>query len=318
MARVGILRLLVLVVVVLVVRQLSRQGTSPRFRIVVLVLFGILLLLAGLGVYSTWRQPQSFLPQTEFASQRATILETLRGSIDAGEYSEAYTYARRYREVQDPALERLRQKAHEGMLLEKIEVAAPEEPGRVAQLYSQLAELAPQKGYADLADKWLEKARKREQQHLQTLLAELPADQHPVRWLIYRRLHQLVPENPQFAKREEELAQALGQLVQASPWRDVCSSSAVRFCRFKGFTAFDPVAEERLGGILGVAWRSKGSLITADSEQTAPENAYYYIILPATGRVELSKTAQTTTVLPQPLQPWRERLLGEDMFPVAQ
>lgn len=317
MARLGVLLFLVLVVVALVVRQLSRQGTSPRFRIIVLGLFGILLIFAGLGVYSTWRQPQSSLQQTQFSSQRTAILQTLREHIDAGEYSEAYTYAQRYREVQDPALERLRQEAHEGVLLEKIEDATPDEPGRVARLYNQLTEIAPESGYAEKEEKWLDKAKKLEQQRLQNILAELPADQHSSQWLIYRRLHQLAPENPQFAKREEELAQALEQLVQASPWSDVCSSSAVRSCRFKGFTAYDPVAEERLGGILGVAWRPKGALITAESEQTAPENAYYYIILPATGGVELAKTSQTTTVLPKPLQPWRERLLGEDMFPVA-
>jgi len=317
-ARFGIILFLLLLVVGFVIRQLSRQGTSPRFRFVVLGLGGLLLVLAGLGVYSTWRQPQSSLPQTEFAAQRSEILETIEQRLEAGKYDDAYDFARRYRDVQDPALEKLLRRAHEQTLLARIESLPETQPGRIAELYAQLTDIAPDKGYADKAAQWRLQAKRQEQKALQEALAELPPDQHPARWLVYRRLSQLAPEEAVFAKREEEIGQALTHLVQESPWSDACSSSAIRACRFKGFTAFDPVASEPLGSIIGVAWRPKGALIDVESGLTAPENAHYYIVLPQAGPLVLAKTSQTETELPEPLQPWRDRLVPDDRYPVAE
>jgi hypothetical protein len=315
--RFGLIVFVLAAVLILVFRQLSRQGTTRRFRVVVLVLLGVLLVLAGLGLYSTWRQPQDLMPQTEFARDSDEILDRITKLLQDQDYTQAYKLAQRYKQVQDPRLEQLLNQAREQVLLSRIKALKPDRPMEVARLYQRLQELAPNKGYQALAQDWRQKASDQEAQALQQALKQIETDKYPLRWLVYRRLHELAPEDPGFAQQKEALDQRLSKHIEQSPWTSICSSSAIRYCRFKGFVAWDPVRQRRLGGILGVAWRPKGALISVDGQSTAPKDAYYYIVLPEHGELVLSKTGHTETRLPSGLRPWRQSLLPGDRFPVA-
>jgi hypothetical protein len=83
--------------------------------------------------------------------------------------------------------------------------------------------------------------------------------------------------------------------VAAHPnWQNVCSNDSVSYCRNVGKIAYNNFTnpllarDVKLGKIIGVSWRPKGSL-TGVSEaipsagipksiRTSPRNAYYYII----------------------------------------
>lgn len=69
-----------------------------------------------------------------------------------------------------------------------------------------------------------------------------------------------------------------------SPWKSVCPDGKVMYCKNVGKHALSlnnsPKRKgEKLGKIVGVAWRAKGMLINTTCPQaTSPEDGYYYII----------------------------------------
>ena len=72
--------------------------------------------------------------------------------------------------------------------------------------------------------------------------------------------------------------------VDTSPWESVCPDGSVAYCENVGRNAHNrngppELKELKLGKIIGVAWRAKGSLITTTCPtETSPRDAYYYII----------------------------------------
>lgn len=72
--------------------------------------------------------------------------------------------------------------------------------------------------------------------------------------------------------------------ADTSPWESVCPDGSVTYCKNVGKNAHNrngppELKELKLGKIIGVAWRAKGSLITTTCPtKTSPQDAYYYII----------------------------------------
>jgi hypothetical protein len=72
---------------------------------------------------------------------------------------------------------------------------------------------------------------------------------------------------------------------QETTWANVCPASDVSYCRNVGKDAYNATGSRvlrnvRLGKIIGVAWRPRGSLISLPgfTVRTSPRDAYYYII----------------------------------------
>ena len=68
-------------------------------------------------------------------------------------------------------------------------------------------------------------------------------------------------------------------------WENTCPDSLVSYCANVGKVAYDNSSDlafkgVRLGKIVGVTWREKGTIISISSTKirNAPEDAYYYII----------------------------------------
>ncbi len=90
------------------------------------------------------------------------------------------------------------------------------------------------------------------------------------------------------------LALVIALLVAPVQWVDVCKEKGneVPYCADVGKAAYNrtgcpgcipsgsPLADVRLGTIVGVAWRPKGSIISLPDfpVRTSPRDAYYYII----------------------------------------
>lgn len=81
--------------------------------------------------------------------------------------------------------------------------------------------------------------------------------------------------------------------ADTSPWTDVCPNSDIPYCKNGGKTAYNAfgpkvLRDVKLGKIIGVAWRSKGSVIgyskpipeagLPGETCLSPRDAYYYII----------------------------------------
>ena len=72
--------------------------------------------------------------------------------------------------------------------------------------------------------------------------------------------------------------------ADTSPWETVCPDGSVTYCKNVGKNAHNrsgppKLKEQKLGKIIGVTWRAKGSLITTTCPTTtSPRDAYYYII----------------------------------------
>jgi hypothetical protein len=65
-------------------------------------------------------------------------------------------------------------------------------------------------------------------------------------------------------------------------WQNICPSKDCIYCKNVGKDAYNAfgakvLREVKLGKIIGISWRSKGSLVSKDG-RVSPRNAYYYII----------------------------------------
>ena len=71
--------------------------------------------------------------------------------------------------------------------------------------------------------------------------------------------------------------------VKAFAWENICpDETASSYCAKVGKDAYNRFGAQvlrtvKLGEIIGVCWRPKGSLISKDG-RVSPRNAYYYII----------------------------------------
>ena len=72
---------------------------------------------------------------------------------------------------------------------------------------------------------------------------------------------------------------------QETVWANVCPDPEVSYCRDLGKDAYNATGSRvlrnvRLGKIIGVAWRPRGSVVSLPGfpVRTSPRNAYYYII----------------------------------------
>jgi hypothetical protein len=75
----------------------------------------------------------------------------------------------------------------------------------------------------------------------------------------------------------------LGFGSKAIAWQNVCPNDTCKeYCANVGKVAYNAFGTEvmrsvKLGKIIGVCWRPKGSLISKD-RRVSPRNAFYYII----------------------------------------
>jgi hypothetical protein len=88
-----------------------------------------------------------------------------------------------------------------------------------------------------------------------------------------------------------------------SQWSNICpSSKAEAYCNNVGKDAYEKDEKSpglrgmRLGNIIGVTWKEKGTVvgIFGDKTKSAPEDAYYYIINDYFGDVFLQKCDEVT------------------------
>jgi len=72
-------------------------------------------------------------------------------------------------------------------------------------------------------------------------------------------------------------------LSQAIAWENTCPNDTCKeYCAMVGKDAYNAYGTKvmksvKLGKIIGVCWRTKGSLISKDG-RVSPRNAFYYII----------------------------------------
>jgi len=75
----------------------------------------------------------------------------------------------------------------------------------------------------------------------------------------------------------------LGFITEAFAWQNVCPDKACEeYCANVGKDAYNAhgtrlMKNVKLGKVIGVCWRPKGSLISKDG-RVSPRNAFYYII----------------------------------------
>lgn len=66
-------------------------------------------------------------------------------------------------------------------------------------------------------------------------------------------------------------------------WTNICPDKDVYYCQDVGKAAYNATGakmmrEIKLGKIIGVVYKRKGSLISKTSQRLSPRNAHYYII----------------------------------------
>jgi hypothetical protein len=266
---------------------------------------GLLILLTGVGLYYNVTQYSVQTVQEEFSERREDILARIEGHLNRQEYTRARELAATYHpQVQDRRLDRLYRESRKNELLEQAEETDPSNHQALLTIYSQLAELTRKSAYRQKAAQQREKLRAEKEQNLLQQVRALEADALGRRLLGYRRLMGLNPEQPQYKQQYESLLRRKDDLLQNTPWSDICDSASLDECAHigylarsaKGMSQQEAGRERILGEILGISQRSKGTRISRDGS-VAPEDGLYYIVSNGTD-IELVKTAFVEAVDP--------------------
>jgi len=298
MLRFGLI-IVVFILLAIYIFRLSWEGKiSGSFRTVSLVLVGLLIVLTGVGLYYNVTQYSVQTVQEEFSERRAEILDRIEGHLKRQEYTRARELAATYHpQIQDRRLDRLYRESRKKELLEQAEKVDPSNHQALLAIYSQLAELTREAAYRQKAAQQREKLRDQKEQALLEQVRALDADALGRRLLGYRRLMELNPEQPQYKQQYESLLRRKDDLLQNTPWSDICDSASLDECAHIGYLARaaegmgqqDAGRKRILGEILGISQRSKGTRISRDGT-VAPEDGLYYIVSNGTD-IELVKTA---------------------------
>lgn len=270
------------VVLAVYIFRLAAQGKiSGTFRAVSLILLCVLLGLSGLGYYSSRQQEMQSLQDT-YSSQKESILQDIRELQQEQEFSRARKLAEKYlAQVQDPALEELREKSRQAELENILQQEDPG-PRELLQIYQELSELTQEPRYSMLWQEQKQKIRQEKEARLLQHLEELPRQSLAQRLLAYRRLLQLNPEDNTYQQERDRLQQSISSRIDSTHWSNVCGRESTDYCEHIGWLAFKAASGEQassrpLGEVLGVTWRPRGTLISRDEER-ASENSYYYIL----------------------------------------
>ncbi len=283
--RFGVVALLFIILLALVLRKLAAGNYGMRFRIVSALLLLALFLLGGLGIYSSMRREAAPSPQIEFARNRDMILEQMRELLEREEYAAAVELGERYGEIQDQQLDRLLDRGREGYLLQKIS-RHRDDPKVVVEAYQELVGIRPSQEYRRKLDEWKEVLREETVHRIEAALEDVPESAPGMRMLGYRMLTVLDPGGQSYALAYERYRQLLEERLDSSKWTSLCSAMDLSYCRHVGFQArvLSPGGSraEEGGEVLGVVFRPRGTVVDARGN-TAPEDAYYYILFTSEG-----------------------------------
>ncbi len=283
--RFGVVALLFILLLALVLRKLATGSYGRRFRIVSVLLLLALFLLSGLGIYSSMRRQAAPSPQIDFAANRDKILEQMRELLEREEYAAALELGERYGEIQDQQLDRLLDRSREGHLLQKIS-RHRDDPTVVVEAYQELVDIEPSQEYRQKLDEWKGVLREETIHRVEAALEDVPEGAPGMRMLGYRMLTALAPGEPSYALAYERYRQLLEERLDTSGWISLCSATDLSYCRHVGFQArvLSPGGSraEGVGEVLGVVFRPRGTVVDGRGN-TAPEDAYYYILSTSEG-----------------------------------
>ena len=300
---------LIIVVFILIAIYIFRLGwtgkISGSFRAVSLILVALLLVLTGVGMYYNMTHYSVQTVQEEFSERRQEVLAQIEELLSRQDYTRARELAAKYHsQVQDRALDRLYRESRKNELQEKAKRTEPSDHAALAEIYSKLAELTREATFRQKARQERESLRAQKEQALLQKVKSLGPDALGRRMLGYKRLRKLNPRQPRYQQQYETLLRRKEDLLQNTPWSDICDSTSLDQCAHIGYLAqyTDRTGENGkdqpkvLGEILGISQRSKGTLISKDGT-VAPEDGQYYIVSNSTA-IRLIKTEFVQAVDP--------------------
>lgn len=257
---------------------------SERFRKISLALLSLLLILVFTGIYYNYKYYAVQSVPEEFSANRKKILDQITSYYQNQEYTEARKLAQKYLQVQNLRLQDLYEKSREKELLSQIEALNSNNLKRELELWQKLAKLTDKETYKKKIEKQKKKIKEAKETKLLNQIHKISYQFPAQKALGYKRLHQLFPENAIYEQELSHFRQKVETFLQNSPWSDACSSTKLSYCQYKGYLAYLPEenfektsSPQKVGEILGVSWRPKGTLISKKGK-TAPKNDYYYII----------------------------------------
>ena len=263
---------------------LGMRGTlSGRFRTVSLILLGVLVILAGTGLYYSTSRYSVQSVQEEFSANRSSIIEKIRTLYRNGQFEQARQLAQTYIQVNDPELDRLFRQSRKAELLARIQDLDNEDLETRRELYRKLYRLTSNRLYADKVQETTALINQRQEKAILDTLNSIPAQAYAQRALGYRKLQDINPDRGLYKQKVDAYIQKIGNLIQASPWNDACSSKPLQYCNHIGFRVENPASvqdetdrDEQLE-VLGVSLRPRGTRISEDGS-VAPEDGTYYIV----------------------------------------
>lgn len=274
---------------------LGMRGTiSGRFRIVSIVLLGVLVIMVGTGLYYNMSHYSVQSVEEDFSSNRSSIMEEIRTLYEDGRYEQARQLSEKFIQINDPELNRLYRQSREAELLARIDALEKDELETRRDLYRKLERLTSKQSYARKVRETTALIDQKREKAILAILDTLPPQAFAQRALGYRKLQDINPDKVLYKQELDAYILKIDSLVQSSPWNDVCSSKSLTQCDHAGFrgrtpsTVQEDTSQETQLEILGVTLRPKGTRISKDG-RVAPEDGTYYLVheVPG-GRVFLS------------------------------
>jgi hypothetical protein len=274
------------VVLMVYILVLSMRGTiSGRFRNVSLVLLAVLLILVGTGLYYNMTHYAVQSVEEEFSSNRTSIMERIRTLYREGRFEQARELAQTYVQVNDPELDRLYRQSREAELLARLEQLTENDLEARREIFRQLERLTAKEAYARKLQETVSRIKARQEEAILDVLEGLHPQAYAQKALGYSRLQSINPNKVLYKQRHDAYLQKVENLIQGSPWNDVCSSKSPDPCSRVGFRSDDASSLEQDSArednahleVLGVSLRPKGTRISEDG-RVAPEDGTYYIV----------------------------------------
>jgi hypothetical protein len=285
------------VVLMVYILVLGMRGTiSGRFRNVSLVLLAVLIILVGTGLYYNMTHYSVQSVEEEFSSNRSAIMEKIRTHYREGRFEQARELAQTYVQVNDPALDRLYRQSREAELLARLDQLEEKDLEARREIFRQLERLTAKEAYARKLQETVARIKARQEESILDVLEDLHPQAYAQKALGYSRLQSINPNKVLYKQRHDAYLQKVENLIQGSPWNDVCPSKSPDPCSRVGFRSDDPSSLEQDSAreenahleVLGVSLRPKGTRISEDGS-VAPEDGTYYIVHQVPGtRVALS------------------------------
>jgi len=285
------------VVLMVYILILGMRGTiSGRFRNVSFMLLAVLLILMGTGLYYNMTRYSVQSVEEQFSSNRTSIVERIKTLYQDGKFEQARELAQTYVQVNDPELDRLYRQSREAELLARVDGLNQNDLEARQEIFRKLKRLTSKDVYTRKLQETVARIKARQEETILEVLKGLHPQAYAQKALGYSKLQDINPNKVLYKQQHDAYVQKVDNLIQGSPWNNVCSSKSLDPCSRIGFRSDDPsslqeatVSEENAHlEVLGISLRPKGTRISEDG-RVAPEDGTYYIVHEVPGtRVALS------------------------------